>query len=357
MQPIKVMTPSFVFLGEIDDYESLQFTRRFQRPGEFELHINLNKNNTETLQEDHFIVLSTNKVGVIRHREIKQENTEQLMVRGYTLQGILSRRITVPPDGEAYDKLNSNAESVLKHYVRQNAVDSISSRVIPNLIMADDQGRGPVVEWQSRYKNLAEELEAIAFTSGLGWDIVLDFQQQTWKFEVFEPTNRTVSQNEIPPVIFSTHFDNIKSHTFIESSMGTKNTAFVGGQGEGANRAIAEVGESTGFKRVETFIDARDLEEAVNLTTRGNQKLQELQKVFSFEAEILTHGPFEYEKDWDLGDRVTIQDQKLGITLDTPIPEIKEIYEPSGFRLEATFGKSTPTLIDKIKKSISNTIL
>lgn len=353
MQPIRVLTPSFQFLGEIDDYESLQFIRRFRKPGEFELHINANKNLTDTLQEDNLIVLSPRKVGVILHRELNRENTEQLMIKGYTLQGILSRRITVPPAGQAYDKIKANAETALKHYVRQNAVESVDpNRIIPNLIIADDLQRGAIVDWQSRFKNLVDELESISFSAGLGWDVFLDLEQQKWVFEVYVPRNLTASQSELPPVIFSIDFDNIKNQTFTESSVNYKNYGYIGGQGEGEDRAVVEAGNASGLSRIETFIDARDIEDGENLAVRGQQKLQEMQKILSFESEILTYGPFVYEKDWDLGDIVTVQDKKWGITLDTPITEVKEIYEPSGFRLEATFGNTVPTLIERIKKTI-----
>ncbi|MBE2934950.1 hypothetical protein HPJ99_06840 [Anoxybacillus flavithermus] len=353
MQPIRILTPSFQFLGEIDDYESLQFIRRFRKPGEFELHINANKNLTDTLQEDNLIVLSPRKVGVILHRELNRENTEQLMIKGYMLQGILSRRITVPPVGQAYDKIKANAETALKHYVRQNAVEPVDpNRIIPNLIIADDLQRGAIVDWQSRFKNLVDELESISFSAGIGWDVFLDLQQQKWVFEVYEPRNLTASQSELPPVIFSIDFDNIKNQTFTESSVSYKNYGYIGGQGEGEDRAVVEVGDASGISRIETFIDARDIEDGENLTVRGQQKLQEMQKILSFESEILTYGPFVYEKDWDLGDIVTVQDKKWGITLDTPITEVKEIYEPGGFRLEATFGNTMPTLIERIKKTI-----
>jgi len=353
MQPIRILTPTFQLSGEIDDYESLQFIRRFRKPGEFELHINANKNLTDTLQEDNLIVLSPRKVGVIQHRELSRENTEHLMIKGYTLQGILSRRITVPPAGEAYDKIKATAETVLKHYVRQNAVEPAdSNRIIPNLIIADDLQRGPVVDWQSRFKNLVDELESISFSTGIGWDIFLDLQEQKWVFEIYEPRNLTASQSSLPPVIFSIDFDNIKNQTFTDSAINYKNYGYIGGQGEGEDRAVVEVGNAFGLSRIETFIDARDIEEGENLTTRGQQKLQEMQKILSFESEILTYGPFVYEKDWDLGDIVTVQDKKWGITLDTPITEVKEIYEPGGFRLEATFGNTVPTLIERIKKTI-----
>nr|WP_309101687.1 siphovirus ReqiPepy6 Gp37-like family protein [Fredinandcohnia onubensis] len=351
MQPVRILTPSFQFLGEIDDYESLQFTRRYRRPGEIELHINLNKNLTETLVEDNWVFLTSKKVGVIRHRQIDRDNTEQLMIKGYSLKGLLNRRLTVPPLGQAYDVSKGNVESVLKHYVRRNAVEPIDpSRVIPNLIINADLFRGPVIEWQSRYKNLVDELEAVSFTYGFGWDVSLDLENQKLVFEVYEPRNLTTSQNELPPVIFSVDFDNVKSQVFTDSAIDYKNTAYVGGQGEGIERSFVELGNASGLDRHETFIDARDVEDDSQLTTRGQQKLQEMQKLTSFETEILSYGPFIYEQDWDLGDIVTIQDTKLGITLDTPIPEVKEIYEPSGFRLDATFGNTVPTLIEKIKK-------
>ncbi len=41
--PIRIIDKDFNLLGEIDDYESLIFIRRFSRVGEFELHINLEK--------------------------------------------------------------------------------------------------------------------------------------------------------------------------------------------------------------------------------------------------------------------------------------------------------------------------
>lgn len=353
MQPIRVLTLSFDFLGEIDDYESLQFTRRSKRAGEFELHINLNKNLTETLQEDNLIYLSPKKVGVIRHREISRDSSEELVIRGYALNGLLSRRITYPPEGQAYDTIKAPLETVIKHYVNANAVNPTdSTRKMPNLIIAEDLGRGPVVEWQSRFKQLDEELEKLS-TDVIGWEIYLDLENKKFVFDITKGRDLTVNQSTNPPVIFSIDFDNVKSQVFTDSATGHKNTAYVGGQGEGENRAITEVGNgASGLERIETFIDARDVEDDSQLSSRGMEKLKEFQKILSFDSEILTYGPFVYEQDWNIGDTVTVQDNKLGLTMDSPIPEVKEIYEPGGFRLESTFGNTVPTLVDKIKQSL-----
>lgn len=373
MQSIRILTTDFEWLGEIDDYESLQFTRRYQKSGEFELHINVNKNLTETLQEGNLIFLTERKVGVIQHRTLSRDGKETLTIKGSTLQGLMSRRITVPPIGQGYDRIKDNAETVLKHYVFNNAVNPVDiSRIIPNLEIALDQKRGPIVDYQSRLKHLDTELEDISNISGIGWEIYLDLGRQKFVFDVFENRDVTTEQTILPPVIFSVDFDNIQSHTFTDSALGYKNTAYVGGQGEEESRRIVKIGTTSGFKRYETFVDARDVSETKSvegvdgptdvpipeseinsqLTDRGTKSLKELDKIISFESEILTYGPFVYEKDWDLGDIVTVQDKMWGLTLNTPIPEVKETYEVGGFKLEATFGNTIPTLIDKLKKTI-----
>jgi len=374
MQSISILTSEFRWLGEIDDYESLQFKRRFNKPGSFELHINLNKNLTETLQEENLVVLSSKKVGVILHRELNRENSEELIIRGYTLSGHVGRRITIPPDGNSQDKIKAPVETVMKHYVQRNAINPTdTTRTIPQLVIAEDFGRGEIIEWYSRYKNLDEELEKITQPTQLGWDVYLDEENEKWVFEVYEGRNLTDSQEILPPVIFSIDFDNIEGQNFTQSAIGHKNTAYVGGQGEGEARRIVEVSNTSGLSRIEMFVDARDVDEkdsgtdgegntidipipeadiVAALSNRAHLKLEELQKIESFESEILTYGPFFYEEDWRLGDIVTVQDPKIGIALDSPITEVTEIYEPSGFRLNAVFGNTLPTLIDKIKQVI-----
>jgi len=351
LKPIQIYSPDFLFFAEIDDYESLQFTRKAKKSGDFELHINLNKNNTEFLQEDNLVYLSPRKIGVIRHREISRDNTDELVIKGYTLQQWINRRITVPPIGKAYDNIKAPLETVMKYYVRVNAVaPTDTSRIIPNLIVADDLGRGPTVDANTRYKPLDEELERLS-TDEIGWEVYVDLETRKFVFDILEGRNLTTGQVINPPVIFSVDFDNVRNVVFTDSVMSHKNMAYVGGQGEGEARVIVEVGNSSsGLGRLETFIDARDIEDDSQLPSRGAEKLREYQKITSFESEILTYGPFVYEQDWDLGDMVTVQDTKLGLMMDTPIAEVKEIYESNGFRLEATFGNTVPTIVDKIKK-------
>lgn len=89
------------------------------------------------------------------------------------------------------------------------------------------------------------------------------------------------------------------------------------------------------------------------LTDRGQQNLNELMQEEYLEGQILTNSLFKYQKDYDLGDVTTIQDNDWGITMDACITDIKEIHEGTGFSIEATFGNNRPTLIQKIKQELS----
>lgn len=133
------------------------------------------------------------------------------------------------------------------------------------------------------------------------------------------------------------------------------NYAIVAGQGEGVNREILMMGsEASGFDKSVIFVDARDEEGATDLPARGAAKLKEHERITSIEAEILTSGPFEYQKDWDLGDIVTVQNKEWNVEVDTRITEVTEIYEASGFKLNVVFGDGPLTLGEKIKREIKD---
>lgn len=371
MQPIRIITPDFHLLGEIDDYESLLPVFSFHGIGSIELKVNRYKNHVEHLVKNNIIMLNPKKVFIIKHREIElDENgkaSENWLIKGLALKAIVGQRITLPPAHTAYDNKQGNAETVMKHYVESNIVNPLDpKRKIADLIISPNLNRGTTISWQSRFKNIAEEISAISLNSGLGWDVTLDINQKKWVFDVVEGLDLTVNQTTNPPVIFSPQFDSLQTLGYSESLLNYKNMAYVGGQGEGIDRRVIEVGSSSGLDRHEIFIDARDVEEIdenqqpipestiiQTLSERGLQQLNEVIQEEYLEGQILTNSPFKYEKDYRLGDMVTVQNTDWGVTMDTRITEIKEIYEVSGYRIEAVFGNNRPTLIKKIKQELA----
>lgn len=355
VQPLRVLDVDFNLLAEIENYASLQWVRRWHRAGEFELHLGAQVQGVEQLQKGS-LVLVRDAACIIRHREIKllQDGTEQVVIKGPALASIVGQRITVPPTGYAYDRRTAPVETLMQHYVRNNCTEPADvGRVIDQLVIAPDQGRGDSMTYQSRLKQLDEELQKLSNASGLGWDVRPDLQAKQLIFEVLEGRGLAAGQDVLPPVIFAVDFDAVRSQTYTDSDIGYRNQAYVGGQGEGVEREIIEVGEAkAGLERFEMFVDARDLADGADLPARGQLKLQEMQQLTSFETEIMPHGPFVYRQDWDLGDVVTVQNKGWGVTVDARVAEVMEIYEPGGLRLDVTFGTTLPTLIDKLKQAV-----
>lgn len=372
------MTQDFNLLGETSRYESLQITRSWHGIGVLEMRINRYKQHVDKLQRGNIIFPHNrlNKGYVIRHREIELDEkgkiTENWIIRALSLKSWMAQRLTMPPAHTANDNKSGNAETVMLHYINNNVINPVdTARKMPHIILADNLGRGQSISWQSRFKNLAEELENIGLQSGLGWNVIPDTTLKKYVFEVLEGRDLTASQSDLPPAIFSPEFNTLGQLSYVESELDYKNYAVVAGQGEGVERRVVSVGDSSGFERYELFVDARDIEEEIqgedgeeptprpeqdiiaDLVNRGNQKLAEHEQEIYVEGQALTKSRLVYEKDYNLGDMVTLQNKDWGITMDARITEVKEIYEPGNNNIELTFGNSRPELIDKIKQELS----
>jgi len=373
--PLRIMNRNFELITEIDQYSSLQITRSWHGIGSLELRINRYLPGANELIRGRIIFPHNklNKGYMIKHREIElNENgkaSENWIIRALPLKSWTGQRITYPPSTTAYDNKQADAESVLYHYVENNLVAPVDvNRAISDVVVATNLNRGQIVSWRSRFKNLAEELSEISMISGLGWNVDIDTTNQQFVFKVLEGRDLTVNQYILPPAIFSPEFNTIGQLSYTESDLNYRNTAIVAGQGEGLARRIIEVGITTGHDRYELFIDARDVAEETeadppvarpvldieaDLTIRGQQALTEYQQEIYLEGQALTKSQLIYERDYDLGDMVTLQEREWGITRNARITEAKEIYEQSGKKIELVFDYSRPTLISKIKQELA----
>lgn len=120
----------------------------------------------------------------------------------------------------------------------------------------------------------------------------------------------------------------------------------------------------TGLSRRELFIDARDLqpdsdpdtpltdeEYIVLLENRGRQKLAENQLVRSFSAEVRTYDQtYPYGEDYQLGDTITVTDDRLGITVDAVVQGVEQSVGKDGESLTLVLGYGQPNVYDILKR-------
>lgn len=347
---LKILDDELTFIGDIEDYISFYFIRSFFQIKEFQLVAPIKYQ--DILKEDNYIYLSKKKSMIIENIEIN-EDKEQITVKGRDIKSIIERRVIVPPINQAYDKHSGNAESIIKHYINVSCVNPIdTTRKISNLTIAANKNRGLSMSWESRYKNLQSEVELISVSGEIGWFIYIDIEQQKLVFDVEVGVDRSANQEINSRVIFSSEFDNISNAIHTVNTINYRNIAYVGGQGEGTEREVIEVKKSnaSGLKRREIFIDARDISDSENLNDRGLAKLNKYDNAINTES-IALNNSLIYERDWNLGDIVTVKSKKSNN--DLRITEVREIYEDT-LRVEIAVGEVGTTVLEQISNDISS---
>lgn len=117
-------------------------------------------------------------------------------------------------------------------------------------------------------------------------------------------------------------------------------------------------------QRREIYIDARDLqsdgdpdnpmtadEYAAALTTRGKEKLSEHQLVRSFAAAVRDrNATYTLGEDYQLGDTVTVIDDRLGVTANAVVQGVRRSVSTEGESMELTLGYGQPTVYDILKR-------
>ena len=360
----RIMDWNFNLLAYIDSYQSLRFERKLWEIGGFELSMYTDRQGADSLQPGHLMYLDKDRIGIIESVEQREENGGvHTSAAGTELKGIASRRIVLPSvkDDQTFfgwdrypnlDDPDAPAESVIKHYAGKHLVaPENENRKIPRLLLARDQRRGTLMRWQSRFQGLHDTLAAIGEYAGMGYIIRASPEKALYEFDVIPARDRTAGSDL--PVIFSSDWGNLSDTVYTVDLADWKNAGYAAGAGEDENRLILTVypdGKASGLQRRETFVDCGSLEDAGELELEATHKMKEMVRIQTLTGQLFPAGPFLYRKDWDIGDRVTVQSNRMGVSADMLITEVCESYEADTFRIDITFDKRKKTLLDEIRK-------
>ena len=341
-----ILDPDINQLGVIDGYSSLRWRRRFFEPGEIELHCPATAENLVLLRPENIIHrLDRKEAAIIEGVTVEGTNNgDEITATGRMGSSMLDRRIITPTIN-----FSGTVEAAMRKIVSDNA---ITARPLPHLVLGDAVGLTPTATFQATYKTVLSVCEALAKAAPLGFRVRLDVTGKQWIFEVYDGTDRTVTQHDRPYVLFSDEFRNITGPEYTRNSTGYCNYAIVGGEGEGANRVIVEVDQTNGEDRRELWVDAKDLQKGdlsdadyrAQLIQRGTEKLAEAARVENFSAAAVDTANFAYLTDWDLGDIVSFE--KWGLRLDQRITEVEEVDEGGVMTITPVCGNPLPEALD-----------
>lgn len=328
-------------LGIIDEFNSLQWTRRYFEAGEFELRVTPDQNNVKLLTKKDNILIRDNytESAIIEGYDFEDNGDEvELTVSGRFLSSVFDRRIL-------QKTVNFSGESI-------NAMKTLinnATKICDNFEMEQTQSESKNIDFQCTYKNLYEYLVKISKYSLVGFRLVPNIENKVFIFETYEGIDRSSSQIENERYAFSDDQANIEKASLIYSSNTEYNFALVGGPGEGSSRKLKTVkkGNPTGFDLREIFVDSKNTQDNTNidnqLITEGENALTNETYTFDATATDVEN----YKVKWDLGDIVDIKKEDWNITSTERIIEVKEVIEDGKKTITPGFGTPLPEVFSE----------
>lgn len=368
---VYIFSEELELIGHTDVMSSGIWTNKFTDVGTFEFWAPLDEKHTELLKETRLVYMMEHKsAGVIELIEKESSDADStLHVGGRLLKCYLDRRVVYP----SFNK-TAQASEVARELVKVNCISpSDSKRVIPNLeLKAGDPKYGESVSLQKTGGSLLNAEIDFLKANSLGSIVDFDPEKKKLTYSVLQGKNRTIDQNTNDPVLLSTDMDSILKSSYEYDESEEKNFAYVAGEGEGSSRKVTSVGEtSSGLARKELYVDARDIQstktdESGNTTTiptseyeamlktRGKEKLKEYAVAKNFETTIRTDdlAGFVFDKDYFLGDTITVYDSVLKVKADVTITAAEYSYKNSGDEVSLTLGYPRLSVMEKLKREV-----
>lgn len=388
-----VFNKSFDTVAVIDEYESFNWTDRYNKAGDFELILLVNSELLSVLKSEYYLYFSQSEhLMIIEGVEIKidEEKGDRLIVTGRSLESLLERRIvwTKKKFNLAMNFQRSIVELVINamstpqsQYIgidwAQQITAAADRRKISNMVvhrtweepLANVIKMDAIEYWGENLYDIVTELCASRPTE-VGFKIVWHQSDNTFHFYLYIGNDHSSDNTDGNlPVSFSPQLENIFDTDYYESIKGHKTTALIIGQYPKPNQEEEEIEDKTtyvfrgasintytGLYRRELFCDGRNVpykDDNNNvypwdnnqgggvkfaLQDEGKKALnsESNKKATTFEGEVDYRTTYEYGVDYKLGDVVDIADI-YGHEMKARIVEITFSDDEKGFSINPTF--------------------
>lgn len=337
----------------LDVFDSLIWTDRYSRCGDFEIFTKANTRYITSLQEDYYLSQDQSEhIMIVETINLKTDldDGNQFIVRGRSLESILERRIVWKQT-----TLSGSLQNGIKKLLDENAISpSDPDRKITRLIFeasTDERVTSLGIDQQFTGDNLYDVIQQLCSANNIGFKITIS-PDNKFVFKLYAGEDRSFSQITQAFVSFSPELENISDTNYFHSKVPFKTMTLVGGEGEGSDRIMTQVmlpgGANTDLDRREKFTDARDVSSSVDgitlspeeyytlLYQRGILSLLESQSVSSFEGKVDPTVNYKFGIDFFMGDIVQIENE-FGLTGRTRVTEVVFSEDLSGRGTYPTF--------------------
>ena len=209
--------------------------------------------------------------------------------------------------------------------------------------------------------------------------IVPRYSEDTFALEEYIGTDRTYTSNN--PKIFSDEAENVSNISFEQDSNNFSNVALMNVYNESDNPTFnyneiqfVSIGDVTyrGWSRREFFGNGRDITNkykpiynedeielpfsahAARVRRDGILQLAEMKEVNNMSATLAPEEKFMFNKDFFLGDRVTMVMNEVGVVSNERITSVTRVIDKNGENVTISIGAKDVSFIKSIRKGLRN---
>ena len=355
------LEPIGITYTALGDYELLHYDA-----GTFDISMPLSAQYADTLRNDHIILIDNMFVGLIENYRIHRgDGVQTVRATGRDIRCLLDFRVTVPDDivetgaPAGYISASGHTESVMKYFVNKSLVNpSYARRKIEGVQIAPDLKRGTENDaYYSRFESLLAVEKKIGERAKLGYR--LSIKDQSLVFDVAAGVDHSASQTANMPVLFDVDRGTLSSFDFASEAQASGSAFYCTRSGaEFEDEAFTQTYYfddqiTSGLVRREKHLNisvATDEENIYDeMETVARKDMESYKATESYSCDV-TRQIYTYGVDYNVGDIVTIRDTYAGIQADRQLVGIKVAESESGIQYTATFGDTSLTKFDLIKR-------
>lgn len=344
-------------LGAVDVFDTVIWVRRDTEYGSFEITAPATENNLNLLAKYNIVKKDNdNEIGFINAIRITGdlEKGGAIKATGLFYCGVLNQRCVLTNA--------TNLKSLIENNLRGL-----------NLISVDNAAANIVFTNNFVGENLGECITALAKANGFGFETVLNSSSRKIDFKIYYGTDRSILQTINPYTIFSDNYENLFDSEYVNSDIGVVNTVYArcklpAGVENPEDAPTYEITEGTGTGIFEKYIEVDAVTYDVDMPVGdgetikktyldANKTLSEMEAAAKAEPVPIQENfqgtvnfKLKYRAEYDLGDIVTVKNDKWGKVTSQRITEVTEVYDNTTNAITPTFGNPARTIMDILKK-------
>lgn len=311
----------------VDVFDSLIWTERWQKEGDFELNVNSTPQNKKLFSSGKMLALNESKrimVAETFEDSISSEGEKSLKITGRSIEKCLYDRVArgamTSTTVESKWNLNGTPGAIMRKIFHDICVTGTlsSADVIPfiyegTLLPASTISESTtVIDIPLDPMTVGDALVQIGTQYDLGFRMLRNDDLSQIYFDVYSGSDRTTGQTSLPAVIFSPDLGNLQDTKALVSDAVYKNCAYV----------FSPVGfkvvwldgidpSTTGFDKRILIVMAEDITDPATadaaMIQRGQAELAKNRQISAFDGEITQYSDYRYGVDYQLGDLIELR--------------------------------------------------